>query len=165
MAFKYSCTRILHEDHVATLALLTEAERMVASRREAPAPTDQEYRRFNERFCKALNVEVTTHFDFEEVSLLPVVAEYGDVALCELLLEEHQVLLSVVNEVVALAQAGRDGGFTAEQWATFRRLCGELVERLTSHIEKEERALLPVLEDALTPETDTEFAARHDIGA
>lgn len=164
MAFNYSCTRILHDDHIATLALLGEAERVVLARREAPAPADQEYRRFSDRFCKAMNVEVTSHFDFEEVSLLPLVAEYGDVALSELLLEEHQVLLSVVGEVVNLAQAGRDAGFTAEEWGKFRRLCGELIERLTSHIEKEERALLPVLEDALSPELDTQFAARHDLG-
>jgi hemerythrin-like domain-containing protein len=163
MAFKYSCTRILHDDHVATLALLTEAERMVLSRREGPPQIDQDYRRFIDRFCKALNVEVTSHFDFEEVSLLPVVADYGDVALCELLLEEHHVLLNVASDVVTQAQAGRDNGFTAEEWGKFRRLCGELIERLTSHIEKEERALLPALEEALTPETDTELAARHDL--
>ncbi len=165
MAFKYSCTRFLHDDHVATLALLSEAERMVLSRREGPAQIDQEYRRFIERFCTALNTEVTSHFDFEEVSLLPVVAEYGDADLCELLLDEHRVLLSVVRDVVAQAQAARVNGFAVEEWAKFRRLCGELVERLASHIEKEERALLPVLEDALSPEMDTEIAARHDLGA
>lgn len=165
MTFQYSCTRILHDDHVATLALLTEAERMVVSRREGPAQIDQEYGRFIDRFRKALNVEVTSHFDFEEVALFPVVAEYGDVALCELLLEEHQVLLNVVSDVVALAEAGRANGFAPEEWGKFRRLCGELVERLTSHIEKEERALIPALEDALTPETDSEYAARHELGA
>jgi hemerythrin-like domain-containing protein len=149
---------------MATLALLSEAERMVHSRREAPAQTDQDYRRFIDRFCKALNVEVTSHFDFEEVSLFPIVADYGDVALSELLLEEHQVLLGVVSDVVTLAQVGRDNGISADEWGKFRRLCGELVERLTSHIEKEERALLPVLEDALTPDMDTELAARHDLG-
>lgn len=164
MTFKYSCTRILHDDHVATLALLTEAERMVVSRRDGPAQIDAEYRRFMDRFSKALNIEVTSHFDFEEVSLFPVVAEYGDVALCELLLEEHHVLLNVVSDVLAQIEAGRANGFSAEEWGKFRRLCGELVERLTSHIEKEERALLPVLEDALSPETDAELAARHELG-
>ncbi len=165
MAFKYSCSRILHDDHMTTLALLTEAERMVLSRRDGPPNIDQEYRRFIDRFCRALNTEVTDHFDFEEVSLLPVVAEYGEAALCDLLLEEHQVLLDVVADVVAQAQAGRDNGFAAEDWGRFRSLCGELIERLTSHIEKEERALLPALEEALTPDMDTELAAHHDVDA
>ena len=163
MAFTYSCSRIIYDDHVATLALLSEVERMILTRRDGLAQVDQEYRRFIDRFCKALNFEVTTHFDFEEVSLFPIVTEYGDGALCELLLEEHHVLLNVVSEVVTLAQAGRDNGFTTEEWGKFRRLSGELAERLTSHIEKEDRALLPVLEEALTPELDTELAARHDL--
>ncbi|MCL2716302.1 MAG: hemerythrin domain-containing protein [Alphaproteobacteria bacterium] len=163
MTFKYFCTRILYDDHVATLALLSEVERMFTSRREPPQ-IDEAYRRFIDRFCKALNVEVTGHFDFEETSLFPVVTEYGEGALCELLLEEHHVLLDVARDVITLAQGGRDGGFSAEDWGKLRRLCGELNERLISHIEKEDRALLPVMEDALTMELDSELAARHNDG-
>jgi len=161
MTFKYFCTRIIFDDHVATLALLSEAERMVASRRDPPQ-IDETYRRFIDRFCKALNIEVTSHFDFEETALFPVVTEYGEAGLCELLLEEHHVLLEVARDVVALAQAARESGFSPEDWGKFRRLCGELSERLTSHIEKEDRALLPVMEEAMTMELDTELAARHE---
>jgi hemerythrin-like domain-containing protein len=135
---------------------------MVLSRREELGQVDQEYQRFIDRFCKALKIEVTSHFDFEEVWLFPVVTDYGDSALCELLLEEHHVLLKVADDVVKQAQMGCENGFGKEEWGKFRRLCGELAERLTSHIEKEDRALLPVLEEALTPEMDTELAARHD---
>jgi hemerythrin-like domain-containing protein len=163
MALRYSSTRILHDDHMATLALLTEVERVVLSRRDGPGQIEQEDGRFLDRLCKALNVEVIGHFDFEELSILPMLAEYGDPDLGELLIEEHHVLRNVVRDVVAQAQAGRASGFPAEEWKKFRRLCGELVERLTSHIEKEERALLPTLEDALTPETDSELAAHHDL--
>ena len=68
-----------------------------------------------------------------------------------------------MNDIVAGAGAARAEGFSEEGWVAFRRLCGELVERLTSHIEKEERALIPELEDALTPEIDTQLAAHHDL--
>lgn len=163
MTLKYFSTRILHDDHMATLALLSEVERVVLSRRDGPAQIEQEDARFLDRLSKTLNVEVIGHFDFEEASILPMLAEYGDPDLGELLLEEHQVLRDVIRDVAALAQAGRASGFSAEEWKKFRRLCGELIERLTSHIEKEERALLPVMEDALTPETDTDIAAHHDI--
>jgi len=36
-----------------------------------------------------------------------------------------------------------------------------LAERLSAHIEKEEMALLPMLEDFLDAETDMTFAERH----
>ena len=92
-----------------------------------------------------------------------MLAEYGLADLGELLVEEHHVLRNVMNDIGASARAARAGGFSPDTWGAFRRLCGELIERLTSHIEKEERALIPELEDALTPETDTELAALHDL--
>ena len=148
---------------MATIALLSEVERAVVTRQAVPVQSDQEIGRLVDRFCKALNSEVTGHFEFEEVSVFPMLAEYGMADLGELLIEEHHVLRNVVNDTVACAGAARAGGFSPETWATFRRLCGELAERLTSHIEKEERALIPELEDALTPEIDTELAAQHDL--
>jgi hemerythrin-like domain-containing protein len=163
MTLKYSSTRILHDDHMATLALLADVERIVLARRDGPGQIEQQDARFLDRLCKALKFEVGSHFDFEESSILPMLAEYGEPGLGELLLEEHHVLRDVIRDVVALAEGGRSGGFSAEQWRKFRRLCGELVERLTSHIEKEERALLPVMEEALTPDADSEIAAHHDL--
>ena len=162
MSLKYSSTRILHDDHMATVALLTEVERVVLARQAAPARDDQTGR-FIDRLCKAMNSEISGHFDFEEASVFPVLAEYGMAGLADLLIEEHHVLRNVMNDVVAGAGAARANGFSPEAWGAFRRLCGELVERLTSHIEKEERAMIPELEDALTPEIDTELAAHHDL--
>ena len=162
MSLKYSSTRILHDDHMATVALLTEVERVVLARQAAPAQGDQTGR-FIDRLCKAVEGEISGHFDFEEASVFPMLAEYGMADLGDLLVEEHHVLRNVMNDIVASANASRANGFSPEAWGAFRRLCGELVERLTSHIEKEERALIPELEDALTPEVDTELAAHHDL--
>jgi hemerythrin-like domain-containing protein len=160
---KYSSSRILHDDHMATIALLSEVERVVLSRQAVPIQGDQETGRFIDRLCKTLDGEVSGHFDFEEVSVFPALAEYGMADLGDLLVEEHHAIRNAMNDVVASAGAARAGGFSPETWGVFRRLCGELVERLTSHIEKEERALIPEMEDALTPEIDTELAARHDL--
>ncbi|MGB9117255.1 hemerythrin domain-containing protein [Bradyrhizobium sp.] len=162
MSLKYSSTRILHDDHMATVALLTEVERVVLARQATPAQ-DHQMGRFIDRLCKAVDGEISGHFDFEEASVFPVLAEYGMADLGDLLIEEHHVLRNVMNDIVAGASAARANGFSPEAWGAFRRLCGELVERLTSHIEKEERALIPELEDALTPEVDTELAAHHDL--
>lgn len=163
MLLKYSSTRILHDDHMATVALLTEVERVVLARQAAPAQSDEETARLINRLCKALDGEISGHFDFEEASVFPMLAEYGMADLGELLIEEHHVLRNVMNDIIARARAARGDGFSPEAWVAFRRLCGELIERLTSHIEKEERALIPELEEALTPETDTELAALHDL--
>ena len=162
MTLKYSSTRILHDDHMATIALLTEVERVVLARQTAPARDDQ-IGRLIDRLCKAMEGEISGHFDYEEASVFPVLAEYGMADLGDLLVEEHHVLRNVMNDIVAGAGAASADGFSPEAWVAFRRLCGELVERLTSHIEKEERALIPELEDALTPEIDTELAAHHDL--
>ncbi len=163
MPLKYSSTRILHDDHMATVALLTEVERVVLARQAAPVQNDGETARLIDRLCKALDGEISGHFDFEEVSVFPMLAEYGMADLGDLLIEEHHVIRNVMNDIIAGARAARGDGFSPEVWGAFRRLCGELIERLTSHIEKEERALIPELEDALTPETDSELAARHDL--
>lgn len=160
---KYSSSRILHDDHMATVALLSEVERVIVTRQAVPVQSDPETGRLIDRMCKALNNEVAGHFEFEEASIFPMLAEYGMADLGELLIEEHHVLRNVVNDTIAGADAARAGGFSPETWGTFRRLCGELVERLTSHIEKEERALIPTMEESLTPEIDTELAARHDL--
>ena len=160
---KYSSSRILHDDHMATIALLGEVDRVVLSRQTVPVQGDQETGRFIDRLCKTLDGEISGHFDFEEVSVFPMLAEYGMADLGDLLVEEHHVIRNAMNDVVASAGAARAGGFSPETWGGFRRLCGELVERLTSHIEKEERALIPEMEDALTPEIDSELAAHHDL--
>jgi len=160
---KYSSSRILHDDHMATVALLGEVERVVLSRQAVPTQGDQETGRFIDRFCRTLDGEISGHFDFEEVSVFPVLAEHGMADIGDLLIEEHHVIRNAMTDVVTSAGAARAGGFSPETWGVFRRLCGELFERLTSHIEKEERALIPEMEDALTPEIDTELAAQHDL--
>jgi hemerythrin-like domain-containing protein len=163
MSFRFSASRILHEEHMASLGLLREVERAVVLRKTPPAPDDGETTGSIRRLRNALAGEVTAHFDFEEDALFPYLTECGEGDLAELLVEEHQVLRDVFRELDAQAGPGLKDGFSPEGWATFRRLCGELIERLQSHVEKEEQALLPALENALTSETDAEFSARHDI--
>jgi hemerythrin-like domain-containing protein len=100
LSLKYSSTRILHDDHMATIALLTEVERVVLGRQAAPAQDDQTGR-FIDRLCKAMDGEISGHFDFEEASVFPMLAEYGMADLGDLLVEEHHVLRNVMNDIVA----------------------------------------------------------------
>ena len=163
MHFQYSAPRILHDDHMASLALLADVERLVLARKAPPSADDNDFARFAARLGGALAGEISDHFDFEENALFPLLAQAGDGDLAELLTEEHHVLREVMRDVGSRARDGAAAGFPESGWGDFRRLCGELVERLQSHVEKEERALLPALENGLTPEVDAEACARHDI--
>ena len=102
---KYSSSRILHDDHMATIALLSEVERVVLSRQAPPVQSDQETGRFIDRLCKTLNGEISGHFDFEEDSVFPALAEYGMADLGDLLVEEHHAIRKAMNDVVASAGA------------------------------------------------------------
>ena len=49
-------------------------------------------------------------------------------------------------------------------WEALKRGVLELVERLVSHIQKEEMALLPLLDDLLDDETDRQLAFAYAAG-
>ena len=163
MSFQFSVSRILHEDHMASLGLLGDVERSVLTRKDAPPGGDRQVEGSMRPLRDALAGEVSAHFDFEEETLFPYLVQFGEGDLAELLSEEHRVLREVFVDVDAQIQSAIAEGFSPQSWARFRRLCGELIERLQSHIEKEERALLPALESALTSEADAELCARHNI--
>ena len=163
MHFQYSSSRILHEDHMASLAMLSDVERLVLARKTAPARDDNEFGRFAARLRGALEGEIPAHFDFEDDTLFPILIQSGEADLVDLLAEEHVVLREVMRDVAARAKDAAPAGFSAEGWAAFRGLCGEFIERLQSHVEKEERALIPAMETVLTAEVDAEASARHDM--
>lgn len=161
MDLQYSASRILHNDHMASLGLLTELERLVLTKKAPPPADDPEIARFLARLRGALAGEIVAHFDFEEEVLFPVLIESGQGDLCDLLVEEHHVLRETMRDVVARV-ADSASAFSLEAWSRLRGMSAELVERLQSHIEKEERALVPAIEEAFTPEIDSEACARHE---
>jgi hemerythrin-like domain-containing protein len=50
---------------------------------------------------------------------------------------------------------------TETQWEEYRSNAAELIERLQAHILKEEKALLPIIEDTLSPEDDLAYSERY----
>jgi len=52
-------------------------------------------------------------------------------------------------------------GFDPVGWDRFRDLSAELIERMFAHIQKEEMALLPMLDDLLEAQDDMELAAAY----
>jgi hypothetical protein len=58
------------------------------------------------------------------------------------------------TRLAGLARTARRDGFTADDWSDFCRLGQELCERMLVHVQKEEMALLPLLEESMDPDTE-----------
>lgn len=156
-------THLLHDEHLATIALLDRLEGLLARNGpgKAPDPSDGTVGRLLADLVASLSNETGRHFDFEEGNLFPRLDEAGDGFISQLLKEEHTAIRPLAGRLAALAGDARASGFSAEDWSTFHRLGLELVERQISHIQKEEMGLLPRLEDLLSDDDDIDLAARY----
>ena len=155
--------RLLHDEHLATIQVLETLEsRLLGAYRHAPPdPAEPEVARTLRAVADALDGEVGRHFEFEEEHVFPRVAAEGDSDIVAYLTEEHAAIRPLAEDVVRSARAAAADGFDAAAWARFRPLGLELVERLVSHIQKEEMGLLPVLDDILDEAADRELVGHH----
>ena len=153
MMFSRRTAQLLHEDHQATVAVVEGLDALLAkASKKAPDVSDMAVQRTLKAASGTIQDEIDSHFAFEENELFTRLEEMGDVAIGEHLRGEHAALLARA----ALAQ-----GFTAESWTQFRGLAGELVERMLMHIQKEEMALLPALDELLDDDDDMELSTRY----
>ncbi len=63
--------------------------------------------------------------------------------------------------LAALARGACAAGFDAASWDEFRKIGQELCDRLLAHVQKEEGALLPLLEDSMDAETETRLYGEY----
>jgi iron-sulfur cluster repair protein YtfE (RIC family) len=167
MDFRRHVSRALHQDHVATIAVLERLEALLGRHRptQPPSSSDAEAARLMKELIAAVDTEIGPHFAFEEESVFPLLAEAGDREMGAYLVEEHQAILPFARKLVDLAKNGHRAGFAVDAWAQFHATGAELIERLVSHVQKEEMGLLPALDDLLDEESDgrlaLEFAARR----
>lgn len=146
----------LHEEHLATVQLWGRLEQSIAAR-----VPETELTALLQNCSAALADEVTRHFEFEERELFTRLAQAGDGDIAALLTEEHETIRSAaraLRELLALPQPDT----AARQ--RLRTLALELAERLVAHVQKEEMALLPALEDLLDEETDRDLALAYANG-
>ncbi len=149
--------RLLQEEHRGQLDLLGRVEAALAGRK-ADASVLHE-------LIKALRTQVEhdvgRHFEFEENELFTRMDEAGEGDIAGLLAEEHAAIRDVAEELLPLAASALDGTLDAAGWDALRRNALEMVERQVAHIQKEEMALLPLLEDLLDEETDGRLAMEY----
>lgn len=154
----------LHEEHMSTLGTLEKLEGFLARNRPSAVPNaaDPGIASLLGLIAALADGEVSGHFKFEEDELFPLLTARGEGDIGTLLADEHATILPLARELATLAQAARAEGF-AGRWANFHRLGFELIERMMGHIQKEEMALLPLLEDALDDDADERLASAYAL--
>jgi len=166
MDFQRQTNKRLYEEHAATLQLLARVERVFTGRAGAypPAPDDAQWAAFARTLLSAIEVEVARHFEFEERDLFPRLEEAGDGDLAALLIEEHVTIVAVAQRLATMLRQSVAIALEPAQWQEMKTLALEFSERLGSHAQKEDGALLPVLENLLDEDTDRDLFGAYAAG-
>ena len=156
-------TQILHDEHCATIALIERLEQLLARHKRdvPPDTTDRGNARLLSDLSTGVEAEVQRHFDFEENRLFAFLNAAGDEAIAAHLADEHRAIRPIGAEVAKIARGAAERGFDREGWDEFRRLGHDLCELMLAHVQKEEMALLPILEDGMDAETEARLLEEY----
>jgi hemerythrin-like domain-containing protein len=155
--------QILAREHRDNVALLGRVEQAML-RGGAGSDIDAEALRLVRALSEHMTHDLARHFAFEEQQLFPRMVAAGEGDLSGLLTEEHDAIRAVAAELAPLVTTASNGTLDAEERNSLRRLALEMVERLLSHVEKEEMSLVPLLDDLLDDDTDRELALGYSSG-
>jgi len=162
MNFSNRVCNMLHEEHQASVALMERLERFLgAHRRSRPDCAQTDVKHLLSDLATGLKDEIERHFAFEEQRLFPYLASAGDAAIGDHLTGEHAAIRPLGRRVAELAQTGLACGFDDRDFEDFRRLGQELCERTLTHVQKEEMALLPLLEEMMDAQTEAALSEHY----
>jgi hemerythrin-like domain-containing protein len=162
MELQRQISRKLYEEHVAVLDLLDRFGRALGRIGAGPlAADDPVWRVLLAQVGTALEYEITRHFDLEETQLFPRLHARGEGDLAELLFEDHEMIREVTRPLLGLVARAQAGGLDAAGWRALRASGLELVERLGAHAEKEQGALVPLVDEMLDEATDLELWTQY----
>ena len=164
MNFSRQTSHTLHEEHRANLDLLGRAEQALARAPRGDGAREPDLVKLVVALARSLEQDIDRHFGFEEKELFPRMSEAGDGEIAMLLTEEHDAIRDVAQELLPLTRAAAAGTLDGAGWDALKRGALELVERQVAHIQKEEMALLLLLEDLLDDETDRQLAFDYAAG-
>ena len=156
MNFTNRISRMLHEEHLATVALMDRLDQLIARHRHEPPKTgDPIVLQLLSDLSNAVEGEIQRHFAFEEEHLFPYLGAIGEAEIGAHLTDEHVAIRPIALRIAALARETAARGFDEASWEDFRRNRWELCERLRGHVQKEEMALLPLIESSMDADTET----------
>ena len=155
MNFDNRVCQKLHEEHAAVIALLERLTQTIARHRnDVPDAKDPMVAKLMSDLAAELPGEVERHFAFEEAELFPYLSEAGNQGIGAHLTHEHSIIRPIGAALVKLIGDVRAQGLDAARWTEFRRLGLQLNDSLVPHAQKEDMALLPMLEDNMDAETE-----------
>ena len=156
MSFTNRVNQRLHDEHGATVALMERLGQLIA-RHKRGSPPDTADRGVIQLFSDlsaGLETEIKRHFAFEEDHLFSYLRANGDEAIGAHLTDDHLAIRPLGKRMAVLTRAASANGFDATKWNEFREVGAELCERLLAHVQKEEMALLPLLEENMDADTE-----------
>ena len=162
MSFANRISQTLHDEHGATVALMERLEQMLARwRRGPPDKLDGGVARLLSDLSASVEAEVERHFAFEEEYIFTYLEGIGDAEIGKHLTNEHAAMRPTGKRIAAMARAAAVNGFSPAEWEEFMRLGKEFGDRILAHVQKEEMALLPVLEENMDAETEAELFQKY----
>jgi len=161
--FTLKFIKSLHEDHMATLAMLERLEVFLGRHAPGspPAADSSEMVSLMTDLSALMEAEIGAHFSFEEEFLFPRFANIADAGIPMMLKGEHDVIRPIAERMTEMARSFRGGELTSETWAEFHRLGLELIEREVFHVQKEEMGFLPALDQMLDPDDEAELVMAY----
>jgi hemerythrin-like domain-containing protein len=162
-SFFFQITKTLHDEHMHATSVLERMELLFNqfNRDEKPDYTSPDVSKLLGDVSALIDVDLKIHFAFEEDRLFPLLADEGETSMGDLLIDDHKEITPIGLSLGEATKTARANGFTFESWDNYRKLGSEFVERLLSHIEKEEVGLGPMLEDLLDEEQDRELSMEY----
>jgi hemerythrin-like domain-containing protein len=162
MNFQNRVCQKLHEEHAAVIALMERLVQTIARHREsAPDAKDPMAAKLLSDLAAELPGEVERHFAFEEAELFSYLGEAGNRGIGAHLTHEHNIIRPIGMALVKLIGEVRAQGFDGARWAEFRRLGQQLNDCLVPHAQKEDMALLPMLDDLMDPEKEMQLYEKY----
>jgi hemerythrin-like domain-containing protein len=162
MNFQNRVCQKLHEEHAAVIALMERLAQTIARHRDnVPDAKDPMLAKLLNDLAADLPGEVERHFAFEEAELFSYLAEAGNQGIGKHLTYEHGVIRPIGTALVKLIGDVRVQGFDAARWAEFRRLGQQLNDCLVPHAQKEDMALLPMLDDLMDSEKEMQLYEKY----
>ncbi len=153
--------KTLHEEHLTTLAFIDRLVEMIATAGARSPATRDPALAHSLHEAAGLGEELGRHFDFEEKSLFERLANEGEEEIVAQLLAEHAAIQPSAAKLSAVAADALESGFTGTSWIEYRTVAAELCSLLRTHIEIEERMLLPLLEESLDADADAQLYAEY----
>lgn len=165
VSFTNRVCQALYDEHRAAVALLGRLENLVArhGRGDAPDVGDGAVGGLLSDLSLAIGTEIAGHFAFEEQELFPRLEQSGEDAIVAFLMEEHDAVRPLAARLMAVAGHAAAGGFDAGGWDEFRRVGAEYCSLMRAHIEKEDMALLPVVESTMDPESEMRLMKQRSL--